>query len=128
MIKIQSYGQTPGWYQVDTSYNLPGITGQVRWNGATKCFEVCDNNNGNYNSNGGWMRIDNTIQIHNNNAYDMNVIGSWVMKKMQEEEETKNLRSKYPALDEAAKHYEFIKELVKAGPAASDDTAPMTSA
>jgi len=108
MIKIQSYGSTPPWYQVDTSYNQPGITGAVQWNGNTKCFEVSNGSN--------WMRIDNIVQVqHTSQAYDINIIGHWVMTKMAEEEETKKLRSKYPALDEAAKHYEFIKELVKAG-------------
>jgi hypothetical protein len=105
MIKIQSYGASPGWYQTDQSYNLPSITGAVQWNGNTKNFEV---------SNGsGWMRIDNTVQI--SNTYDMAMIAQWVTKKMAEEEETKKLRSKYPALDEAYNHLELIKALVTAG-------------
>lgn len=112
MIKIQSYGQTPGWYQVDTSYNLPSMTGAVQWNGATKSFEVSNGSS--------WQRIDNTVQIHNSSAYDINVIGAWVMKKMQEEEETKNLRSKYPALDEAYNHLELIKTLVTSGTETND--------
>ena len=107
MIKIQSYGQTPNWYQVDTSYNLPSTTGAVQWNGATKCFEVSLGSS--------WQRIDNTVQIHNGGGYDMNVIGQWVMKKMAEEEETKKLRSKYPALDEAYNHLDLIKALVTSG-------------
>jgi len=112
MIKIQSYGQTPMWYQVDTSYNQPNITGAVQWNGTTKCFEV---SNG-----GGWMRIDNTVQVSHSHAYDPNFIGAWVMKKMAEEEETKKLRSKYPALDEAYNHLELIKALVVAEPETND--------
>jgi len=106
MIKIQSYGSTPGWYQVDTSYNLPSTTGAVQWNGATKCFEVSMGSS--------WQRIDNTVQIQNS-SYDINVIGNWVMKKMAEEEETKKLRSKYPALDEAYNHLDLIKALVTSG-------------
>jgi hypothetical protein len=112
MIKIQSYGSTPGWYQIDTSYNQPSITGAVQWNGATKCFEVSTGST--------WQRIDNTVQIQNSGTYDINVIGNWVMKKMQEEEELKNLRSKYPALDEAYNHLEMIKALVTAGPETND--------
>ena len=111
MIKIQSYGTSPGWYQVDTSYNQPSITGAVQWNGNTKCFEV---NNGST-----WQRIDNTVQI-NSSAYDINVIGAWANKKMQEEEETKKLRSKYPALDEAYNHLELIKALVTSGSETND--------
>ena len=102
MIKIQQYGPTPSWYQTDTSYNQPNITGVVQWNGVTKRLEV---------TNGiGWLPIDNTIQINNN--FDMHSIASWVMKKMNEEEELKKLRSKYPALDEAYNHLELIKALV----------------
>jgi hypothetical protein len=113
MIKIQSYGSAPPWYQVDTSYNLPSITGAVQWNGATKCFEVSNGSN--------WMRIDNIVQVqHTSQAYDINIIGHWVMTKMQEEEETKKLRSKYPALDEAYNHLELIKALVAAGPETND--------
>ena len=105
MIKIQSYGSSPGWYQTDTSWNQPSITGVVQWNGNTKCFEV---------SNGAsWQRIDNTIQI--SNSYDMSMIAQWVMNKMKEEEETKKLRSKYPALDEAYNHLDLIKALVTSG-------------
>ena len=106
MIKIYSYGLSPSWYQIDQSYNLPSVTGAVQWNGNTKCFEV---------SNGAsWQRIDNTVQI--SNTYDMHTIALWAMKKMQEEEETKKLRSKYPALDEAYNHLELIKTLVSTGP------------
>lgn len=116
MIRIQSYGSNPGWYQTDTSYNLPGQTGAVQWNGTTKCFEVSTG------PSGGWQRIDNTVQINNSSAYDINIIGAWVTKKMQEEEETKKLRSKYPALDEAYNHLELIKTLVSTGPETEKDT------
>ncbi len=112
MIKIQNYGSTPGWYQIDTSYNQPSITGAVQWNGATKCFEVSTGST--------WQRIDNTVQISNSSAYDINVIGAWVTKKMQEEEEMKYLRTKYPALEEAYNHYNLIKALVTAGPETND--------
>jgi hypothetical protein len=111
MIKIQSYGSNPGWYQVDTSYNQPSITGAVQWNGATKCFEVSTGST--------WQRIDNTVQI--SNTYDMATIAQWVTKKMQEEKEIKNLRSKYPALDEAYNHLELIKTLVTAGTEATEE-------
>ena len=39
---------------------------------------------------------------------------------MTEEEETKKLRSKYPALDEAYNHLEMIKALVSAGSETND--------
>ena len=102
MIKIQSYGTTPSWYQVDTSYNLPSQTGAVQWNGATKCFEVSLGSS--------WMRIDNAIPVHHNP--DLQKIIAWANIKIAEEEEMQNLRSKYPALDEAYNHLELIKALV----------------
>ena len=110
MIKIQSYGASPGWYQVDTSYNQPSITGAVQWNGATKCFEVSTGST--------WQRIDNTVQI--SNTHDIAMIAQWVTKKMKEEEEMKHLRTKYPALEEAYNHYNLIKSLVTAGPETND--------
>jgi hypothetical protein len=114
MIKIQSNGSSPGWYQIDQSYQLPSVTGAVQWNGTTKCFEV---------SNGAsWMRIDNTVQI--SNTYDMSMVAQWAMKKMAEEEETKKLRSKYPALDEAYNHLEMIKALVAGPEENSAQTSP----
>ena len=118
MIRIQQYGPTPGWYQTETSYNLPSQTGAVQWNGTTKCFEVSTG------PGGGWQRIDSTVQIHN--SYDMSIIAQWVTKKMREEEELKNLRSKYPALDEAYNHLDLIKALVTAGPQHSDEDQVQT--
>jgi hypothetical protein len=102
MIKIQSYGSMPSWYQVDNSYQLPSITGAVQWNGNTKNFEV---------SNGdGWMRIDNTVQVQH--SADLQKIIAWANIKIAEEEKMQNLRSKYPALDEAYNHLDLIKALV----------------
>lgn len=112
MIKIQFTGNTPNMYQVDRSYNLPGITGAVQWNGTYKCFEV---------SNGaGWHRIDNTIDMTSSGP-DIWAMHTWIEEKKKEEAELKALRSKYPALDEAYKHLEFVKELVKAGPEKEDE-------
>jgi len=102
MIKIQSYGPVPSWYQVDNNYNLPGITGAVQWNGHGKCFEVSIGT--------GWQRIDNTVQIQHN--ADLQKIIAWANIKMSEEEKMQDLRSKYPALDEAYNHLELIKALV----------------
>lgn len=111
MIKVQFTGSTPNIYQIDRSYNLPSITGAVQWNGNNKCFEV---------SNGaGWHRIDNTIDMTSSGP-DVWAMYNWIEEKKKEEAELKNLRSKYPALDEAYKHYAFVKELVKAGPEIED--------
>lgn len=105
MIKIQSYGPVPTWYQVDTSYNQPNVTGAVQWNGLLKCFQVSNGDS--------WMGIDNTVQVQHN--ADLQKIIAWANIKMYEEEKMQNLRSKYPALDEAYNHLELIKALVTSG-------------
>lgn len=107
MIKIQFSGNTPNMYQVDRSYNLPSTTGAVQWNGATKCLEVSTGN--------GWQRIDNTIDMTSSGP-DIWAMHNWIEEQKREQAELKELRSKYPALDEAYRHMEFVKELVKAGP------------
>ena len=120
MIKVQFTGSAPNMYQIDRSYNLPTITGAVQWNGQNKCFEVSTG------SSGGWQRIDNTIEFTNSvSGPDLWAMHNWIEEKKREEAELKALRSKYPALDEAHKHYEFIKELVKAGPANEEENAGM---
>ena len=117
MIKVQFTGSSPNMWQTDRSYNLPSITGAVQWNGASKCFEVSTG------ASGGWQRIDNTVEFQvNQTGPDVWAMWNWIEGKKKEEEELKTLRSKYPALDEAHKHYEFIKELVKAGPINDDNT------
>jgi hypothetical protein len=109
MIKVQFTGNQPNMYQVDRSYNLPGITGAVQWNGVNKCFEVSVGS--------GWQRIDNTVEFQMSNSVpDVWEMYHWIEEKKREEREFQALRSKYPSLDEAYKHLEFIKELVKAGP------------
>ena len=111
MIKIQFTGSPPNMYQIDRSYNLPTITGAVQWNGASKCFEVSNGSS--------WQRIDNTIDMSNSGP-DIWAMHNWIEEKKKEEAELKVLRSKYPTLDEAYKHYAFVKELVKAGPETED--------
>jgi hypothetical protein len=120
MIKIQFTGQSPNMYQVDRNYNMPGITGAVQWNGSMKCFEVSTGSS--------WQRIDNTVEMHVNGSPDLWAMYYWIEEQKAEKVKEKELRSKYPALDEAAKHYEFIKEIVKAGPTTEDDTQVQTSA
>jgi len=110
MIKIQSYGPVPSWYQVDTSHYLPGITGAVQWNGNSKCFEVSIGTS--------WQRIDNTVQVQH--SADLQKIIAWANIKIAEEEKMLNLRSKYPALDEAYNHLELIKALVISEPETND--------
>ena len=115
MIKVQFTGSSPNMWQTDRSYNLPSVTGAVQWNGVNKCFEVSTGGGA------GWQRIDNTIEFQvGQNAPDVWAMYHWIEEKKKEEAELKVLRSKYPALDEAYKHYAFVKELVKAGPETED--------
>lgn len=109
MIKVQFTGSNPNMFQLDRSYNQPSITGAVQWNGQMKWLEVSTGT--------GWQRIDNTVEFQvNQNGPDVWAMWNWIEEQKKEQAKEKELRSKYPALDEAYKHMEFIKELVKAGP------------
>jgi hypothetical protein len=112
VIRVQFTGSPPNMYQVDRSYNQPGITGAVQWNGTSKRFEV--------SSGTGWTPIDNTVEFTTSGP-DVWEMHRWIEEKKKEEAELKELRNKYPTLDEAYKHFAFIKELVKAGPEYSDE-------
>lgn len=103
MITVQYTGVAPSAYQIDRSYNLPSITGAVQWNGVSKCFEVSNGSS--------WQRIDNTVVLHN--SIDVHAMHNWIEEQKRKQAEEQELRSKYPALDEAYKHLELIKTLVK---------------
>lgn len=105
MIKIQTYNY-PIVYQVDRSYSLPGITGQVRWNGNTKCFEVCDNT-----VSGSWIRIDNTVELSSDGQ--ISDIINWAKKKMAEDEKIEKLAKEYPAVRDAKEKLDIIVKLVQ---------------
>lgn len=105
MIKIQS-SSSPLFWQTDNSYLLPSVTGQVRWNGNNKCFEVSDNNN-----NGYWQRIDNTVQLnHDPQLYTML---EWAKKKMVEDERIEKLAKEYPAVKDAKEKLDIVIKLVQ---------------
>ena len=110
MIKIQSSSMPIVW-QIDRSYNLPTITGQVRWNGSTKCFEVCDNNNGNYTGGGGWMRIDPTVELSSDPQIADTL--AWAKKKMFEDQKIEQLARQYPAVKDAKEKLDIIIKLVQ---------------
>lgn len=103
MIKIQS-SASPLFWQTDNSYMLPNITGQIRWNGNHKYFEVADQHNG-------WLRIDNTIQL--NHDPQLNVILEWAKKKMAEDEKIEKLSKEYPAVKDAKEKLDIIIKLVQ---------------
>jgi hypothetical protein len=90
-------------YQLDTAHDLPYDTGAVQWNGALKQFEV--------STGGSWQKINNTVVLET--SKEVTEVIAWARKKMQEEEELKLLCNKYPSLDAAWQHYEFIREIVR---------------
>jgi hypothetical protein len=109
MIKVNFIGNNPNMYQVDRSYNQPNFTGAVQWNGVTKCLEVSTGN--------AWQRIDNTVEFNVSTAGpDVWAMWNWIEEQKKQQAKEKELRSKYPALDEAYKHAELIRALVEAGP------------
>lgn len=103
MIRITHTGVIPAFYQTDRSYNLPSTTGAVQWNGTLKCFEVSIGNS--------WQRIDPIVELHSN--LDVHAMHAWIEEQKRKQVEEKELRSQYPALDEAYNHLELIKALVK---------------
>ena len=62
---------------MDRQYLLPAQSGQVRWNGNTKEFEVCDNQSGN------WYRINPEIELGCDS--ELADVIQWAKRKMVEE-------------------------------------------
>lgn len=106
MIKI-SYQSQPIVWQVDKQYLLPAQSGQVRWNGNTKEFEVCDNNSGN------WYRINPEIELRNDP--ELADVIAWAKRKMHQEHELEKLMREYPAVKDAKEKLDIILKLVQDG-------------
>ena len=104
MIKITSYTQPIVW-QVDKQYLLPAQSGQVRWNGNNKEFEVCDNNSGH------WYRINPEIELRNDPQ--LGEVLEWAKKKMLYEQKLEKLAKEYPAVKDAKEKLDIIMKLVQ---------------
>lgn len=104
MIKIQSPHYPIVW-QIDKQYLLPAQSGQVRWNGNIKQFEVCDN------SSGAWYKIDNTVELSCDPQYHQ--VLEWAKKKMVEDERIEKLVKEYPAVKDAKEKLDIILKLVQ---------------
>ena len=107
MIKIESTTYPLVW-QVDRDYTLPATSGQVRWNGFSKCFEVCDNQN-----DGKWYKINNTIELRNDPQ--IGEVLEWAKKRMEYEKKVEKLAEKYPAVKDAKEKLDIIMKLVQDG-------------
>lgn len=105
MIKIQQFSHPIVW-QVNTDHLLPATSGQVRWNGSTKQFEVCDNNN-----NGMWYKIDNTVELKSDP--DIGKILHWAKKKMEYDQRIEQLAKQYSAVKDAKERLDIIVKLVQ---------------
>lgn len=105
MIKIHSNTQPIVW-QVNNDHILPAASGQVRWNGNSKQFEVCDNING-----GMWYKIDNTVELRNDPELAEVIL--WAKKKMQSERKIEELAKQYPAVKDAKEKLDIILALVQ---------------
>jgi hypothetical protein len=105
VIKIQQFSHPIVW-QVNTDHLLPATSGQVRWNGNLKQFEVCDNQN-----NGMWYKIDNTVELRNDPQ--LGEIMMWAKKKMKEDQRIEELASQYPAVKDAKEKLDIIIKLVQ---------------
>jgi hypothetical protein len=104
VIRIKSHTQPIVW-QVDRQYLLPAQSGQVRWNGHTKEFEVCDNQSGN------WYRINPEVELRNDDQ--LAEVISWAKKRMEFEKKVEKLASQYPAVKDAKEKLDIIIKLVE---------------
>ncbi len=105
MIKIESTTYPLVW-QVDRDYTLPSTSGQVRWNGNNKCFEVCDNQN-----NGMWYKIHNVIELRSDPQ--IGEVLEWAKKRMEFEKKVEQLAKEYPAVKDAKEKLDIIVKLVQ---------------
>jgi hypothetical protein len=105
VIKIESTTYPLVW-QVDRDYTLPATSGQVRWNGFSKCFEVCDNQN-----DGKWYKINNTIELRSDPQ--IGEVLEWAKKRMEYEKKVEQLASQYPAVKDAKEKLDIILKLVQ---------------
>lgn len=105
MIKIESTNYPIVW-QVNTDHLLPATSGQVRWNGTNKCFEVCDNNN-----DGRWYKINNVVEMRNDP--ELGEVLEWAKKRMEYDRKIEKLIDQYPAVKDAKEKLEIIVKLVQ---------------
>jgi hypothetical protein len=104
MIRITSKYQPIVW-QLDKQYLLPAQSGQVRWNGNSKEFEVCDNQSGN------WYRINPEIELGCDS--ELAEVIQWAKRKMVEEKRIEKLAEQYPAVKDAKEKLDIIVKLVE---------------
>ena len=90
---------------MDRQYLLPAQSGQVRWNGHSKEFEVCDNNSGN------WYRINPEIELGCDS--ELAEVVQWAKKKMEYERKLEKLMREYPAVKDAKEKLDIILKLVE---------------
>ena len=90
---------------MDKQYLLPAQSGQVRWNGHTKEFEVCDNNSG------AWYRINPEIELGCDS--ELADVVQWAKKKMEYERKLEKLINEYPAVKDAKEKLDIILKLVQ---------------
>lgn len=105
MIRIEQTSYPLVW-QVDREYTLPAQSGQVRWNGYSKCFEVCDNVN-----DGRWYKINNTIELRSDPQ--IGEVLEWAKKRMEYEKKVEQLASQYTAVKDAKEKLELVMKLVQ---------------
>jgi hypothetical protein len=102
MIRINHPGNLP-FYQNDTLYNLPSVTGTVQWNGMSKKFQVSTGTS--------WMDIDNSVSLSPNHDF-MNII-NWAQEKMHEEKELERLAKENSTLKDLVDQINYTKEQIK---------------
>ena len=75
----------------------------VRWNGASRCLEVMDQN-------GGWQQLSFYEPMPL--SADAQELLNWAREERERQRAMRALREKYPTLDQALTHAEVITALV----------------
>lgn len=102
MIRISSQG-VPVVFQTITN-SVPNVSGQVRWNGSSKCLEVCDEY-------GRWYMIDNNVCLQTSTQIEE--MYKWYQKKLLEEAKLEKLAEKYPSVKKAKDHLDTVIKLIE---------------
>jgi len=91
---------------ISINLNGPYHVGAIRWNGSTRNLEVMDQS-------GGWHSMHISATEPYPAAPDMVDLLNWVRQERDRKAKLKQLRDKYPTLDEALRHAEVIEALVE---------------
>lgn len=111
MINIHALGAIPLVIPMSQTWNQPGITGAIQWNGTQKCLEV--------STGSGWQKIDSTVSLET--TQEVTGILQWAKDKMKEEQELNALaesnvtiKDLLMTMKDTEEKIKIVKALIKA--------------